>query len=375
MAGEDYLDEVRAQGTYESSGVFSHDLAAMLAKLGKHQLPAPELFVLKLVQSAVAGGASEIRFRTDLGHDLEVTFDGRPWEAEELGQLSHFLAGAPPDQRHLHHLAVGLQAALARSPWSWELLSRHACLTQRGLVSGSHHALNTLRLDWRTRLQKVLNWLTMQVFWKGGQLLASRAMYAPIAVFLNKYGLNRHAGAINIPFRSTGAGSPLVLEPDVDAHGICYFLPVDRPGDVFGSAMSLCHGVSWWTGHLLQPSSWQSLPTTPRAGSRKLPGVEVHSPLQQLPSIHYGYQPALGCAALLQSCPMTASLGSVLTLICDGVALDGERLRNFPPGYKMWVSAQGLATDLSQFKVVKDERYNELVQSLNLLIGKVWQGR
>ena len=101
--------------------------------------------------------------------------------------------------------------------------------------------------------------------------------------------------------------------------------------------------------------------------------LKVEAPVHELTGIHYGGQPALGCAALLQSCPFTARNGSILTLISDGVSLESERLSAFPPGYKLWVSARGLRTDLSHFRVVKDDDYVQLISCLRTLIQTVYQ--
>jgi hypothetical protein len=362
-------EQLSQEGTFDSSGSFSLDVPAMLARLGKHALPSPEFYVLKLVQSAVAGGATYIHFHTHRSAHLEVTFDGLPWEEAELEQLHQYLGGAGDSQRHLHHLAVAMQACwMNLSPSHWELLSSRARLTHRGLQAGACEKHNAIRLNWSTGL---FSWLTRRLFWTAGRLLYSRARYAPIAVFVNRAGLNRHAGAINMPFRSTGSQPPLNLEADVDVHNVTYFLPTDGPGDVLGSSMSLCQGITWWTGDLLQREGWQALPSRPRGVSYfGRPGIEVHAPNHELGGILYGNMPALGCAAVIQAWPLTAAWGSVLTLICDGVALNPERLSRLvvPPGYRMWVSARALGTDLSHFQVVHDGRYANLLQSLRQLV-------
>ena len=356
-----YLDEVRTEGSLDSSGTFTLDAAALPTKLGKHQLPSPHYYVLKLVQSAVAGGASMIRFRRSLGGDLEVVFDGKLWTQMELDQLSHYALGAAPHQRHLMHLSVAVQAILALNPTHWELGS------PRGNLHGeSEVAANTVRLSWGSGVGKIVAWLGMRIFWNGARLLSNRAKYGPIPVFLGDSAVNRHVGVVNLPYWWTQNELPLVLPPDADATDICYCLPEEGGGDIMGSSMTICTGVSWWQG--TQPVPEMVRETTAPFRSYRM----VIAPEHELPGIIYGERNALGCSAIIQRCPISAGTGSLLTPIWDGVALDREKLHDFPAGYKFWVSARHLGTDLSHFKVLKDERYEELVKTLGHLVNTAW---
>ena len=367
MASDDYLEEVRGEGKLVSSGSFTVDREGMLAKLGKHQLPGPDYYVLKLVQAAVAGGATFIRFRTS-GAGKEITFDGKPWEAHELARLGDYVLAAAPEQRHLFHLAVGMQGLLALSPSRWELCSPRGRV---GVPSGPGEVLaNTLRVGWGRGAGKVAAGLAMRFFWEGRRLLFKRAKYAPIAITLDTSYVNRHAGVLSLRRTFGHSICPVLMPPDTDATDFTYVVPTEEPGEVMGPAMSLCSGVSWVQGELLQRETWNTVLSVsdedPKFGTSRMRQV-VELPSQSLPGIIYGDRRALGCSALIQRAPITGQWGSRLTLIHDGVALDGERLRDLP-GYKLWVSARGLGVDLSHFKVIRDERYQRLVEALGQLL-------
>lgn len=369
----DILQQITSEAALESTGSFSLDPHSMEAKLGQHQLPTRDHFVLKFVQSAVVAGATEIHFKTTVIGGLEVSFDSCPWFPEDLQQVN--LRDTHKASPEFAHLITGLRTAV-RTKAHWELISSRARLTESGLecLETATHPVpcNTIRLQWGRGLGKILRGISLQAFWRGARLLRSQARHAPIAVFLNGEGLNRHPGTFNLPLRLADWIKPMSLDADVDLHGVCYFLPNQGLGEVMGSAMTLCRDVTWLRGDLLDPDGWETLvPTTWPGAPGQRPYQQVESPPQELPGIHYGQLPALGCVAIVQRCPLSGSLGSIVQWVCDGVLLNQERPDGLPRGYKLWVSARGLNTDLSQFQILKDERYQQLLQALKVLIRAV----
>lgn len=106
---ETFLDKIGADGRLESHGDFTLDVARARTKLGQFALPEPGLWVVKLVQAAVAAGAPEIRFtfsRRKVRAEFQNTAD---WEAEAI--LKSVLSAATPEERHMMHLQTGLLSA------------------------------------------------------------------------------------------------------------------------------------------------------------------------------------------------------------------------------------------------------------------------
>ncbi len=113
---DEFLERARSEGTLHSEGSFSLDVDRAKRLLDQYQFSDPNWYLLKLVQAAVACGASEINmvFRSDcvqvtiLGNDMLLiqTKD----VLEIMLQREQFQQGA------LKQLAIGLNAALAKSP-------------------------------------------------------------------------------------------------------------------------------------------------------------------------------------------------------------------------------------------------------------------
>ena len=98
----DILQQITSEGALESTGSFTLDPHSMEAKLGQHQLPTRDHFVLKFVQSAVVAGATEVHFKTTVIGGLEVSFDSCPWFPEDLQQVTlRDTHKANPDQSSL----------------------------------------------------------------------------------------------------------------------------------------------------------------------------------------------------------------------------------------------------------------------------------
>lgn len=59
----DFIQELEADGAYDSSGQFTLDRASALRKLAQYKLPRPQAWILKLVQAGVLGGADSVAIR------------------------------------------------------------------------------------------------------------------------------------------------------------------------------------------------------------------------------------------------------------------------------------------------------------------------
>ncbi len=115
----EYLQAMSTEGSVSSSGVFTIDVRAALPKLEKFQLPRPHFGILKVVQSAIASGASFVK--TDFGSTgITIEHDGAPPQAEELRDLFSYLLSSnrAASERALRDLAVGVNTSLARGA-SW----------------------------------------------------------------------------------------------------------------------------------------------------------------------------------------------------------------------------------------------------------------
>ncbi len=113
------LDGLRSEGTMNSSGVFTIDLAKALPKLEKFQLPKPHFGLLKVIQSAIVSGASKIEthFTTST---IRINHNGTAPNSHELRHILSYLMAPdhPTHERSLRDLAIGINTTLARGS-SW----------------------------------------------------------------------------------------------------------------------------------------------------------------------------------------------------------------------------------------------------------------
>lgn len=122
---EEYLSQLQQEGKAQAlDQSFSLDLAAQARKLSEFQFQNPALWILKLVQAAVASKAPEVRV-TCTREILEVRF--RPqWK-----QPIEFGPEAPTWISHLH---LGLLAALSLENTALDLSWKSRSLYSRGRV-------------------------------------------------------------------------------------------------------------------------------------------------------------------------------------------------------------------------------------------------
>lgn len=106
----DFLADL-ARGRIESTGQFTLNLSKARAKLREYRLAEPGLYLLKLIQGAVAAGCRQFHCHIEAG-EVVVEFQAR---ARDL-PLSRLLAALENPQElqdgPLRHLAIGLTAAL-----------------------------------------------------------------------------------------------------------------------------------------------------------------------------------------------------------------------------------------------------------------------
>lgn len=100
----------------DSVGEFTVNPARALEQMGRFQLTDPGLWVVKLVQAAVALGASRIEFNLDYRRTTVRFYDTPPVDGADLARS--MLSGELPSEPWKRHLVVGLRAFHGQSPRS-----------------------------------------------------------------------------------------------------------------------------------------------------------------------------------------------------------------------------------------------------------------
>jgi hypothetical protein len=128
-----------------SSGRKRFKLARQRAvtKMRKFALADPSFFVLELIQSGIAHGATMLHVGSNnqefsrKGGRFSMTYGGQHYRREELGQLFDFLftAKGELENAHLRDLAIGLNALLSYNPTQIQVLTGDGTLKGSTLMS------------------------------------------------------------------------------------------------------------------------------------------------------------------------------------------------------------------------------------------------
>ena len=129
-------------------GSASFTLNALKAreKLSRFALPEPGLWIVKLVQAAVAAGAEEVRIKF-LKQKVQIEFaNACQWEAEDI--LRYLSVGEVPPERALAHLVFGLSASAfgPEEKIAWSCGRHQIKLTEEGVEKSAYADPERLRI-------------------------------------------------------------------------------------------------------------------------------------------------------------------------------------------------------------------------------------
>lgn len=377
MAESSQLNELLAQyrtvGELNSEGVFTVDLARALPKLEKFQLPKPHFGLLKVIQSAVASGASRIELHFT-ATTLSIEHDGEPPSAEQLRTLlDHLMApDLPVRGRSLRDLAIGVNTTLARGSRWVEVCARQpdGWVRQRwlGRVESEQAEIQprfaggsgfNLRFAMRRGFQESAS----QLFGLGGKSVSSlltrsrdamdedaraiydRCRYAPVDLRIN----GRRVPPASFGQRVLKRWSPFHLR-EHRRPNLVDLLLVSRESST----------------HLLNAPSGEGAPF------RYQVSVEMEQgELKVLPEVteargDYGKR-CWGWVGI-RNC---GTVPFQVALIKDGVHLTSMAPKELglPSGVSATLVAEGLKLDLSQFRLVKGEPLENRLKALGGIVA------
>ncbi|MCA9790557.1 MAG: hypothetical protein KC910_02130 [Candidatus Eremiobacteraeota bacterium] len=367
---EHYLDSARG-GQAESSGAFSVDPVKARQKLALYQFSDPYVYVLRLVQAAVAAGAEQVTVSSGR-RAVELTFNSR-FAPESLEQLLTLAGAGPP------HLAAGLYGALNARASRITLTSgtTRLSLTPGGGQVGQAEPVGGTRIVIRRKAPGF--------FWKSDResaLVRERCCYAALPVVCNGKIVNRAYLGLpgNDPDLREGErwflGEPLT---DYTQRELFLIAEEFRPDLVtapwhptWGGSMEAVDGLDWRTTKELRRNHSQSARRSrskaadkcfarcPRLGTRRsralVVGAEPEEPRAHLRPCH-----------LALATRRDSQGDSQLVVVRDAVALTTV-FNAFPsPGALAVVSGRALKTDAGGMAVIEDRNYTSLCQYLELL--------
>ncbi len=382
MHGElqNLLDQIRQGGEVESAGEFTIDQFAAARKLARTQFPTPYLYAVKLVQWAVASGASMVRIRI-WPSSFELVHDGLPI-GEQLAQLVRWALSSPTgSERRYVHLASAILALQALRPRRVDMISQG----QRLLVAGEKDQLQTVRpitndrfkvsgLPLKTNTDAVGLFLEPNISLVGMVrpevgLLVHHCAYSEIPVYLNGsplcralLGSRQHAPRVvkgrtrlYIPSGSHSMPLRVALMPAGETAGIS--VPGPETGGVFS------RGRFWMRE---QPEVFKPIgdaracwPSPPDAVA--LP----HISLADFPMFR-GWAILLDYKGTFEHALTAAFRSNLIQLVQDGVIIETVQPRvNESRLQAEGIVATGLLPlDLSHFRFVRNEQFIALIEEV-----------
>ncbi len=237
------LGELRQEGAVDSQGSFTLDPVKAREKLRKYRFKDPYHYVLALISAGILLRADRIECYND-ADDLIVEFNS-PLTSSELHNLFADILNPhgyeSPRARALHHLAIGLNAALNLNPSSvvLETMSPSAEEAYRYVVDDSLRNITAVMPQkatvkaghTRIHVKEKFTWRIIQKFFmkfKGippeGQAIASLCRYSPIPIILNQQDIrspiNAHSAPVWLTLRSE---DDLLRLPEPEGDPILHF--------------------------------------------------------------------------------------------------------------------------------------------------------
>ena len=309
---DNLLERMQSSGETHSEGVFTISPEKAREKLSQFALLNPRHYVLNLVASAVAAGASRIDVRVK-GSEMIFGYDGALLGSDDLETLwNHLLQ---PRQTALFELGIALNAARTLKPTELSVVSWNGEVGSRLDVRGD-------RLDVQTLAQppwdggRSENCVTVRLSLLSGgaryafgspesAILEERALYGPVPITLNGRLLSR---TLRLADASTTAAFCRLGETR---------LPVEAPDLEIATACLVVHD-------------------------------ENH---------------ALEATLVLAPLPECRKLG--LRIVLNGVSFQRENLALEYPFAAAVVCTGDLGKNLSHSDLAEDERYESLLATLN----------
>ena len=359
MSLQDFLAQQTSEGKLESGGTFTLGLGEARSKLQRFRLPAPDYYLLKLVQAADSVGSEQIRFTFERSETM-VTFTTE--QPNRLVESQTILSGLSEPMAlsdgPLRHLVLALGGALAFEPKElvWLIRKDRAGL----MIRITKDEVITEELNYelpikegQTRCTCYLNHADGWKFWKGAgrraeaiRLLSDRCRLARLEVIADHR-------LIDQPFASSGGLNHRLFES----------YRLDPEGSIscrspYKSSFTLDEGgLNFW-----KPTYWTKFTyydPTPNCCLffEALDPEEGRLPVTKLPDrilCRHAYGVMYNNAA-----------HSLVFPVKNSVVLNSSQEELHMYGLIAYVPADGMRLDLTDFQVIHDEVYQAALDQVN----------
>ena len=348
---DDLLSQLSSEGELQSSGRFTVDVSKAKEKLAQFQFQDAFYYILKLVQAAVAGGASGLSLQSRTA-EVEVTILGlgfTPYQLENV--LYSLMADSSETTPALRHFAMGLNAAVN---------TRASEITVQ-----SFDGKDGLEVHWTKKAQRSAAWGPKKALPQTRLLLKRTA-----ADVISDIGAK--LGSRDIFSMFSGARKGMDREQAL-IYDKCAFCPMPIsingrpcPGyDLGRPPYSGMLSVLWsrlFDSSAVDPKHHLFELYLPAQGGSGVSGPRLtHSRWPR------GFQKNSVYSAIL-AVPAHLAEDSIILPVRDGVQLEALRVSWDGPGAIIYLDARELDVDLTETKLVKNEKTLDILGGLGRTI-------
>ena len=199
-----HMDEILARsrmgGEFVERGRFSLSRDKAIEKIREYSLRHPEQYILELIQGAIFAHATYVAVHIEQNETVLAWVGGPPLSESELRRIFDylFIRSTRNETRHLHQLAIGINAILQRQPTELRIESGDGTMagtTRIDLQPGGDFAIGVpetplagsyIRMvfsrSWPRRFQHLLGIDTERA---EIDLIQQRCAYTPVPILLN----------------------------------------------------------------------------------------------------------------------------------------------------------------------------------------------
>ncbi|MCA9793697.1 MAG: hypothetical protein KC910_17920, partial [Candidatus Eremiobacteraeota bacterium] len=369
MRLDDYLQQQLQGGQFNSSGNFTLDLIDARDKLQRYRLPAPEYYLLKLVQCADRLGTGSVRVRLAPFETLVTFVVSEKHDITDFEPLLNALTDPYKlEDGALRHLVVAISAALTVDPKEICWLVRHGSqglrlrITEENIESDSLAFENPF-VDGKIRCTFYLRHRKSWKFWENAkrnaeclQLLSSRCLFSRIPVVVDGRNLQATWDYERFAFKAAWFAH----------HSQAYhlaerFLLCDGPGAItFRRPYPHAYEVSENGLNIWKPALWFDNQTFLESSDTRCYLCEVLSARRRRPTPLAKLPDRIQVKAAF-ALPLNLEGPSFLGFVKDSVLLNFNEQELDLPGLVGIFSADGQTLDLTDFQVVQTDQYEERV--------------
>lgn len=358
MSLQEFLAEQASEGKRESGGVFTLGLGEARSKLQRFRLPAPDYYLLKLVQAADSVGSEQIRFTFERSETM-VTFTTE--KPNRLVESQTILSGLSEpmglQDGPLRHLVLALGGALAFEPKELVWLIRKGCsglmirITKDDVVTEELNYELPIK-EGQTRCTCYLSRPDGWKFWKGARRRAEAIRLLALRCRLARLSVIADHRPIDQPFATSGGLEHRFLESyrlDPEGTFSCR-APYKSSFNVDEGGLNFWKPTYWtkFTYYDPTPNCCLFFEALDEEGERR--------PVTQLPErlvCRHAYGVMYG-----------ESDHSLVFPVKNSVVLNSSQEELHMPGLIAYVPADGMRLDLTDFQVIHDEAYASALEQV-----------